>query len=56
MTDTAAESQVRANDAPKKVYTKEELKALRLAKAKAMAAAHGTKEANVNSKAVQEQV
>lgn len=32
------------------------MKALRLAKGKAMAAAHGTKEANVNSKVVQEQV
>lgn len=41
---------------PKKVWTKEELKALRLAKAKAMAAAHGTKESNINSKAVQESV
>ena len=36
----------------KKVPTKEELKALRLAKAKALAAAHGTKESNVNNKAV----
>ena len=41
---------------PKKVWTKEEIKALRLAKAKAMAAAHGTKESNINSKAVQESV
>ena len=38
--------------APKKVFTKEEIKALRLAKAKAMAAAHGTKESNINSKSV----
>jgi hypothetical protein len=37
---------------PKKVFTKEEIKALRLAKAKAMAAAHGTKESNINSKSV----
>ena len=39
----------------KRVITKEELKRLRLAKAKALSAAHGTdkkREANINSKSV----
>ena len=58
MADTPIASQPLATEQPqqKKTFTKEEIKALRLAKGKAMAAAHGTKEANVNSKVVQEQV